>query len=106
MPTQQEKAQLFAKMHEQGCFVLANAWDRAEREDAHDLAGSRLPENLSAERAQSLHTSQLAADQFNAAVTRYNEAIAQFPAALLAWLFGFQAGRGFIVAANPKRSQP
>ena len=27
MPTQQEKAQLFAKMHEQGCFVLANAWD-------------------------------------------------------------------------------
>ena len=28
------------------------------------------------------------------AVVRYNEAIAQFPAALLAWLFGFQPARG------------
>jgi LemA protein len=27
-------------------------------------------------------------------VGRYNDAIAQFPAALLAWLFGFQPGRG------------
>jgi len=27
MTTQQEKAEAFAKMHEQGCFVLANAWD-------------------------------------------------------------------------------
>jgi LemA protein len=27
--------------------------------------------------------------QFNRAVDRYNAAIAQFPALLLAWLFGF-----------------
>jgi LemA protein len=27
-------------------------------------------------------------------VSRYNEAIAQFPAVLLAWLFGFKPGRG------------
>jgi LemA protein len=74
--------------------VLAMAWDRAERDDAHDLAGPRLPEDLSMERAQMVRMAQVATDQFNQAVQRYNEGIAQFPAALLAWLFGFQPGRG------------
>ena len=37
---------------------------------------------------------QTATEHFNLAVTRYNEAIAQFPAVILAWLFGFQPGRG------------
>ena len=32
--------------------VLAMAWERAERDDAHDLAGPRLPETLIARRAQ------------------------------------------------------
>ena len=31
--------------------------------------------------------------QFNEAVDRYNHAIAQFPALLVAWLFGFRSGR-------------
>lgn len=74
--------------------VLAMAWERAERDDAHDLAGSRLPENLSTERAQMVRVAQTATENFNLAVLRYNEAIAQFPAVLLAWLFGFQPGRG------------
>ena len=74
--------------------VLATAWDRAERDDAHDLAGSRLPPTLSLERAQTQRMAQTATEQFNLAVTRYNEAIAQFPAVILAWLFGFQPGRG------------
>jgi LemA protein len=74
--------------------VLASAWERAERDDAHDLAGSRLPDNLNVERAQMVRMAQAATEQFNQAVTRYNEAIAQFPAALLAWLFGFQPARG------------
>jgi LemA protein len=35
----------------------------------------------------------VAIDRFDRAVSRYNEGIAQFPAALLAWLFGFKPGR-------------
>lgn len=74
--------------------VLATAWERAERDDAHDLAGARLPANLSQERVHLVHGAAKATEQFNAAVQRYNEAIAQFPAVLIAWLFGFQPARG------------
>ena len=73
--------------------VLSMAWDRAERDDAHDLAGPRLPEDFSSERAQLVRMAQAATEHFNHAVGRYNGAIAQFPAALLAWLFGFHPGR-------------
>jgi len=74
--------------------VLSTAWDRAERDDAHDLAGPRLPENFSGEREQLVRMAAAATEHFNDAVTRYNDAIAQFPALLLAWLFGFQPARG------------
>jgi LemA protein len=74
--------------------ILGMAWDRAERDDAHDLAGPRLPEDFSGEREQVVRMTQAATEQFNQAVGRYNEAIAQFPAVLLAWLFGFHAARG------------
>ena len=77
--------------------VLAMAWERAERDDAHDLAGPRLPETVTARRAQLAQQAHAATDQFNQAVVRYNEAIAQFPAVLLAWLFGFKPGRGLRV---------
>ncbi|HSW17347.1 MAG TPA: LemA family protein, partial [Ramlibacter sp.] len=73
--------------------VLTMAWERAERDDAHDLAGPRLPDTVTARRAQLGQQTHAAADQFNQAVARYNAAIAQFPAVLLAWLFGFKAGR-------------
>lgn len=74
--------------------VLGTAWERAERDDAHDLAGPRLPENTSGEREQLVRTSQAATEHFNEAVGRYNDAIAQFPAMVLAWLFGFEPARG------------
>lgn len=74
--------------------ILAMAWERAERDDAHDLAGPRLPETLTARRAQIVMQTHAATDQFDQAVGRYNDAIAQFPAVLLAWLFGFKPGRG------------
>ena len=74
--------------------VLAMAWERAEREDAHDLAGPRLPDTVLARRAQLLLQTHSAIEQFNGAVVRYNAAIAQFPAVLLAWLFGFKPGLG------------
>jgi LemA protein len=70
------------------------AWDRAERDDAHDLAGPRLPENFSSERQQLVRMAQAATEQFNQAVTLYNQAIAQFPAVMLAWVFGFHPARG------------
>jgi LemA protein len=74
--------------------VLSMAWDRAERDDAHDLAGPRLPDNFSGERQQRVRMAQAATEHFNQAVGRYNDAIAQFPAVMLAWLFGFQPARG------------
>ena len=64
--------------------VLAMAWDRAERDDAHDLAGPRLPENFSSERQQRVRMTLAAAETFNDAVAQYNDAIAQFPAVMLA----------------------
>lgn len=74
--------------------ILSMAWDRAERDDAHDLAGPRLPENFSGERQQLVRMTQSATEHFNQAVLRYNQAITQFPATLLAWLFGFHPARG------------
>ncbi|MBL0422613.1 LemA family protein [Ramlibacter sp. AW1] len=73
--------------------VLRMAWERVEREDAHDLAGPRLPDTLAATRMQLLVQVRAGVDAFNDAVIRYNQAVAQFPAALLAWIFGFKAGR-------------
>ena len=74
--------------------ILSMAWDRAERDDAHDLAGPRLPENFSSEREQLVRMAQAATEHFNQAVASYNAAIGQFPAILLAWLFGFHPARG------------
>lgn len=74
------------------CDVLVVAWETAQRDEAHDLAGPRLPDSLLARRSQLASQTHAAIEQFNAAVVRYNEAIAQFPALLLAWLFGFEPG--------------
>ena len=75
--------------------VLGTAWERAERDDAHDLAGSRLPESITATRGQLIAEAKAASDRFNLAVTGYNHAIRQFPALLLAWLFSFKPACGF-----------
>lgn len=82
--------------------VLATAWERAERDDAHDLAGPRLPDTVLVQRAQGLLQAHAATNAFNLAVSRYNEAIAQFPAFVLAWLFGFRAARPLPTVAVPQ----
>lgn len=95
-PLDPERIAALGAAHE----VLGMAWDRAERDDAHDLAGPRLPEDFSSERAQLVRMTQAATEHFNEAVEQYNEAIAQFPAVLLAWLFGFHPGRGLRVRSR------
>lgn len=72
--------------------VLAMAWQRLQHE-AHDLAGAAVPETLQLQWEQLALPARVASEHFNLAVARYNEAIAQFPALLLARLFGFKAAR-------------
>lgn len=61
---------------------------------ADDDAGvPRLPQVLSAHWEQMLLQDQAAVDVFNEAVQRYNQAIRQFPAILLAWVFAYRAAR-------------
>lgn len=78
--------------------ILRMAWERVERDDAHDLAGPRLPQNVAMEREQVARQVHAAGEAFNGAVARYNEAIGQFPALLLARLFGFAPGRRIAAA--------
>lgn len=73
--------------------VLTSAWIRVAQE-ANDLAGSSIPEPLAQQWQQLSGQSRSAAERFNEAVARYNEAIRQFPALLLAGLFGFKPARG------------
>jgi LemA protein len=72
--------------------VLLTAWVRVAQE-ANDLAGSSIPEALTQQWQQLSAQARAAAENFNQAVDRYNAAIAQFPALLLAELFGFKAAR-------------
>jgi len=73
--------------------VLTSAWSRVDHE-ANDLAGSSIPEALTEQWLGLSAQSRAAAELFNQAVGRYNDAIAQFPALLLASMFGFKPGRG------------
>jgi LemA protein len=72
--------------------VLVMAWQRLANEP-HDLAGAPLPESMRVEWEHAVQQGTSATEEFNAAVERYNEAVSQFPAQLLAWLFGFRAAR-------------
>ena len=93
-PLDPERIAALGAAHE----VLTMAWDRAELDDAHDLAGPRLPEDFALQRQHIVRMTIAATENFNQAVARYNEAITQFPALLLAWLFGFQPARGMRAA--------
>ena len=73
--------------------VLTNAWIRVSQE-ANDLAGSSIPEKLERQWRELSSQSRAAAERFNNAVIRYNGAIRQFPALLLAGLFAFKPARG------------
>lgn len=72
--------------------VFSMAWLRVHQE-AHDLAGAPVPEALWLQWQHMVMQAGSARQDFNDAVSRYNDAIAQFPALLLAWLFGFKPAR-------------
>lgn len=72
--------------------VLLLAWQRV-RTEAHDLAGAAMPDTVTSEWQRLMQETERLQLQFNESVTLYNEAIAQFPALLLAWVFGFKAAR-------------
>jgi LemA protein len=84
-PLQAEAAAALAAAQD----VLGTAWQRLQQ-DANDLAGSSLPDTVATQWLQQAGETAKAQAQFNDAVARYNAAVAQFPAMLLAWLFGFK----------------
>lgn len=72
--------------------TLNTTWSRMQ-EQPHDLAGSPIPESLQLRWSLILTTADIATQEFNRKVQAYNDAIRQFPAVLLATLFGFQAAK-------------
>ncbi len=75
--------------------VLDTAWQALLREAAQASQGV-APSALAPwihQREQLALRSEQARRQFNEAVMQYNHGIAQFPASLLAWLFGMKKGR-------------
>lgn len=74
------------------CDVLTMAWRRVQLE-AGDLAGPALPESVCAEWDQLTQRVGNASEHFGQCVATYNQAIAQFPALLLAWVFSFRPAR-------------
>lgn len=72
--------------------VLQTAWQRVCT-DAMDQDGSPLPPALLAQWQDAGLQVQHARNAFGHAVHTYNAAITQFPARLLAWLFGFRIAK-------------
>lgn len=69
--------------------TLCLSWSRLQ-ELPSDLAGPALPNNLQAQWEHVYMQVAVCSVEFNRTVANYNEAIHQFPAILLAWLFGFK----------------
>ena len=93
-PLDPEAAAALSEAHD----VLTSAWTRVSNE-ADDLAGSSIPEDLTRQWQQLSAQARSATVRFNEAVVLYNDAIRQFPAVLLATLFGFKPGRGLRAGA-------
>ncbi|MES2880306.1 MAG: LemA family protein [Pseudomonadota bacterium] len=55
-----------------------------------DLAGPALPNQLQSQWEHLSLQTEIARTEFNRRIENYNEAIHQFPALLLAWVFGFK----------------
>jgi LemA protein len=69
--------------------TLCLSWSRLQ-DLPPDLAGSALPAALQSQWEHIGFQAEMARAEFNRTVTNYNEAINQFPALLLAGMFGFK----------------
>ena len=69
--------------------TMCLCWARL-RDLQPDLAGSPLPGALLSQWEHVALQAEIARTEFNRQVENYNEAIHQFPALLLAWIFGFK----------------
>jgi LemA protein len=69
--------------------TLSLSWAQL-RDLPPDLAGAALPGALQSQWEQVTLQAEMASTEFNRQVENYNEAIHQFPALLLAWVFGFK----------------
>jgi LemA protein len=69
--------------------TLRRSWSRL-RNLPPDLAGSALPQTLLTQWEQLSFQADVARNNFNKAVSNYNDAIRQFPAILLAGVLGFR----------------
>ena len=72
--------------------VLTTAWTRV-CDECHDLAGEPIPASVLDRWTLLTHQAATACVDFNTAVNAYNAAVQEFPAVLVAWLFGFQRAR-------------
>lgn len=75
--------------------TMTDAWLRlqqlsAQTESSVPVTSLWLPAELQAQWAQLAHHGERCKLDFNQQVHAYNQAITQFPAAALAWLFGFK----------------
>jgi len=69
--------------------TLCLSWSRLQHLPP-DLAGSALPATLQSQWEHIAFQTEIARTEFNRLVANYNDAIGQFPALLLAWMFGFK----------------
>lgn len=82
--------------------AVRSSWSRVQG-NAHDLAGPAVPESMAAVWQQLESQSQHACGRFNQAVARYNAGIRQFPAVLIAQLFGLREAGFLDPATGPAR---
>lgn len=72
--------------------TLCLCWCRL-RDLPPDLTSSSLSNTLQSQWEHVALQSEMASTEFNRQVENYNEAIHQFPALLLAWIFGFKSAQ-------------
>lgn len=72
--------------------VMHSAWQRLQGTQ-DDLAGAAVPQSLALLWQHHAVLAQNQQREYNASVQCYNQAIQQFPARLLAWIFSFQAAQ-------------
>ena len=72
--------------------TLCLSWSRLQNLPL-DLAGSALPIGLQSQWEHIALATEMARTEFSLRVANYNQASHQFPALLLAWLFGFKSAQ-------------